>query len=99
MTKDHLRFCLKRPDKALHARQLRLTVMIDDRVDVLQHLEGIVGQRLLFGEQSRPAPAWAIAVADWAAVRAWAAAASDTGVTTGSVTGDTGTPTTAAAST
>lgn len=56
MTKDHLRFCLKRPDKALHARQLRLTAMIDDRVDVLQHLEGIVGQRLLFGEQSRPAP-------------------------------------------
>ena len=55
MTKDHLRFCLKRPDKALHARQLRLTVMIDDRVDVLQHLEGFVGQRLLFGEQSRRA--------------------------------------------
>ena len=75
MPREHLRFCLKRPDKALHARQLRLTAMIDDRVDVLQHLDGIVGQRLLFGEQSRPAPGWAITVADWAAVRAWAAAA------------------------
>ena len=74
MDRTHLRFCLRRPDKALHARQLRLTAMIDDRVDVLVHLEGIVAQRLLFGEQDRPAPAWAIEVADWAAVRAWAAA-------------------------
>jgi hypothetical protein len=73
MPREHLRFCLRRPDKALHAKQLRLTAMIDDRVDVLVHLDGIVGQRLLFGEQSRPAPGWAIPVADWAAVRAWAA--------------------------
>jgi hypothetical protein len=75
MRRDHLRFCLRRPDKAVHARELRLTAMIDDRVDVLTHLAGIVPQRLLFGEQDRPAPAWAIAVGDWTAVRAWAAAA------------------------
>ncbi len=75
MPPDHLRFCLRRPDKAVHARELGLTVMIDDRVDVLDHLAGIVPQRLLFGEQDRPAPAWAIPVRDWAAVRAWAAAA------------------------
>lgn len=72
MPPAHLRFCLRRPDKALHARQLRLTAMIDDRVDVLTHLEGIVEHRLLFGEQDRPAPGWAVPVRDWAAVRAWA---------------------------
>lgn len=73
MDRSHLRFCLKRPDKALHARQLRLTAMIDDRVDVLAHLEGIVRERLLFGEQERPAPGWATHLRDWAAVGAWAA--------------------------
>lgn len=72
MDRRHLRFCLHRPDKALHARQLRLTVMIDDRVDVLSHLTGIVEHRLLFGEQDRPAPPWAHHVRDWPAVRAWA---------------------------
>lgn len=73
MDRRHLRFCLRRPEKALHARELRLTAMIDDRVDVLTHLAGIVEHRLLFGEQDRPAPAWATSVRDWAAVRAWAA--------------------------
>jgi hypothetical protein len=47
--------------------------MIDDRADVLVHLDGIVQDRLLFGEQDRPAPAWATPVRDWAAVREWAA--------------------------
>lgn len=72
MDRGHLRFCLRRPDKAVHARQLRLTVMIDDRVDVLAHLDGLVGERLLFGEQDRQAPAWATRVLDWADVAAWA---------------------------
>ena len=72
MHRSHLRFCLKRPEKAVHARELRLTAMIDDRVDVLVHLDGIVRDRLLFGEQDRPAPAWATPVLDWAAVGAWA---------------------------
>jgi hypothetical protein len=73
MDRGHLRFCLTRPEKAVHARELRLTAMIDDRVDVLAHLQGLVADRLLFGEQSEPAPAWATHVIDWAAVQAWAA--------------------------
>ncbi len=73
MPRSHLRFCLKRPQKALHARELHLTAMIDDRVDVLVHLDGIVRDRLLFGEQDRAAPAWATPVLDWAGVGAWAA--------------------------
>ncbi len=72
MDRGHLRFCLKRPEKARHARELGLTAMIDDRVDVLVHLDGLVRDRLLFGEQDRPAPGWATPVIDWAAVGRWA---------------------------
>jgi hypothetical protein len=56
----------------VHARELRLTTMIDDRVDVLVHLAGVVDERLLFGEQDRPAPGWATHVRTWADVGAWA---------------------------
>ncbi|MCY1004314.1 hypothetical protein OV079_01780 [Nannocystis pusilla] len=73
MDPSHLRFCLARPDKAVHARKLRLTVMIDDRLDVLEHLRGLVEHKLLFGEQKRPAPPWTTPVLDWAAVHEWAA--------------------------
>ncbi|HWO24359.1 MAG TPA: hypothetical protein VNO30_36695 [Kofleriaceae bacterium] len=38
---DHLRFCLKRPQKADHCRELAITHFIDDRVDVLEHLRGL----------------------------------------------------------
>jgi hypothetical protein len=51
---DNLRFCLERPQKALHCRELGLTHFIDDRADVLEHLEGIVPNRYLFGPQPVP---------------------------------------------
>ena len=51
---DHLRFCLQRPQKADHARQLQLTHFIDDRLDVLTALRGLVPSLLLFGPQRRP---------------------------------------------
>lgn len=50
----NLRFCLQRPQKADHCRDLRITHFIDDRTDVLRHLEGIVPNRYLFGPQSKP---------------------------------------------
>lgn len=65
---SHLRFCLKRPEKADHARELRLDVMIDDRRDVLQVMRGLVPRLLLFGEQESPPPAWTEHAADWPAV-------------------------------
>lgn len=71
MDPGNLRFCLRRPDKAIHARELGLDVMIDDRVDVLEHLRGLVPTLLLFGEQRAPAPVWTAHVADWPAVAAW----------------------------
>jgi hypothetical protein len=50
---------------------LRLTHFIDDRTDVLHHLEGLVPHRYLFGPQRKPVtveglvllPAWKDAAA------------------------------------
>jgi hypothetical protein len=50
----NLRFCLQRPQKADHCRELRITHFIDDRSDVLRHLEGVVPNRYLFGPQRKP---------------------------------------------
>ncbi|QSI33649.1 hypothetical protein GNX71_30425 [Variovorax sp. RKNM96] len=67
----NLRFCLQRPQKADHCRELGITHFIDDRSDVLRHLEGIVPHRYLFGPQGKPVtvaglvllPAWKDAAA------------------------------------
>lgn len=66
----NLRFCLERRDKAIHCRQNRLTHFIDDRLDVLAHLRGLVPNLYLFGPQ-RPGtavPGHVVHVADWRAV-------------------------------
>lgn len=66
---DHVRFCLERSEKAIHARELGLTVFIDDRLDVLQHLRGIVPRLVWFGEDAVEAPGWVVPAREWAAVR------------------------------
>lgn len=48
----NLRFCLERREKAVHCRDLCVTHFVDDRMDVLDHLRGIVGRRYLFGPQT-----------------------------------------------
>jgi hypothetical protein len=53
---DHLHFCRERPQKALICQKLRITCFVDDRVDVLQAMRGIVPHRLLFGASSAPSP-------------------------------------------
>jgi hypothetical protein len=65
---DHVRFCRRRPDKAVHCRSLRIDAFVDDRADVLRHLDGVVALRLLFGPQpsGRVAPAGSWPVRDWA---------------------------------
>ena len=67
LPRDHLRFCLKRPEKASHCRQLKISHFIDDRLDVLEHLRGPVGHLYLFGEQPGVTvpPGWVTPVADW----------------------------------
>ena len=65
MTADRVRFCRARADKRTHAVELGLTHFIDDRVDVLTHLRGVVPSLYLFGAQSEPGPSWATHVRDW----------------------------------
>jgi hypothetical protein len=62
---------LERRDKAKHARDLRLTHFIDDRLDVLQHLRGIVPELYLFGYQRTGTivPRWVMHLASWPDVR------------------------------
>jgi hypothetical protein len=62
---ENLRFCKERPQKADHARQLGLTHFIDDRVDVLQALDGLCANRFLFGPQKHPAPRGLVPVEGW----------------------------------
>jgi hypothetical protein len=66
----HLHFCRKRHEKAIPCQRLGVGAFVDDRPDVLRHLEAIVPLRLLFGPQprGRTAPPGAIEARDWAAV-------------------------------
>jgi hypothetical protein len=67
---ENLRFCLERPQKADHCSELGITHFIDDRLDVLRCLDGVVQHRYLFGpqkEQGAPRgivlmPAWSDAL-------------------------------------
>lgn len=69
MAAGNVRFCRRREDKRIHASELRLTHFIDDRVDVLTHLHGLVPHLYLFGVQTQATPPWATHAADWLAVR------------------------------
>ncbi|WP_200932630.1 hypothetical protein [Pseudorhodoferax sp. Leaf267] len=51
--RENVRFCLERRDKATHCAELGLTHFVDDREDVLRHMEGVVQHRYLFGPQDR----------------------------------------------
>jgi hypothetical protein len=68
LRRDRVRFCRRREDKRAHAIELGLTHFIDDRVDVLIHLRGVVSDLLLFGAQTAAIPTWVRPVRDWPAV-------------------------------
>jgi len=72
MRQDRLRFCLKRPEKRGHCADIGATHFIDDRLDVLENLTGLVSRLYWFGHQKSGAvaPAWAQPVLDWSAARA-----------------------------
>jgi hypothetical protein len=65
---DNIRFCLKRPDKAIHCADLGITHFVDDKLDVHQALRGVVAYRYLFGPQRTPPPAWVRHTLTWTAV-------------------------------
>lgn len=66
---DHVRFCRARADKAIHCRELAITDFVDDRLDVLEALRGVVARRYLFGPQRQPVPPEVTHAPDWPAVR------------------------------
>jgi len=71
LSRENLRFCLKRHDKAPICKKLGIDNFIDDRLDVLLPMQGHVRRLLLFGEQapSLRIPHWAQSVANWREVR------------------------------
>jgi hypothetical protein len=64
---DHVRFCLRREDKAIHCAELGITHFVDDRPDVHVALRGVVPNRYLFGPRRPGArtPPGVTATADW----------------------------------
>ena len=64
---SNVRFCRERPQKAGICAELGITHFIDDRLDVLEPMRGIVRWRYLFGPQRHPpAPeAEVVAVDGW----------------------------------
>ena len=64
---SHVRFCLKRQEKAQPCEQLKINYFIDDRLDVLNFIKHCVRKRYLFGEQpsNQSIPPWVNHVIDW----------------------------------
>lgn len=80
----NVRFCLKRPEKAIHCRELGITHFIDDRADVLEPMAGIVPYRYLFGPQRGRTPTGMHHVMTWCdAMKAIAPQIDDHGPWTG----------------
>ena len=50
----HVRFCKDRKDKAPICAELGVDIFVDDRLDVLQHMAGVVPHRLHFLSSSSP---------------------------------------------
>ena len=65
LDKNKVRFCLERPQKAGICKQLKITHFIDDRLDVLEPMKGVVENLYLFGEQEIQSPNWVEKVQDW----------------------------------
>jgi len=61
----NVRFCLRRPEKAVHCRELGLTHFIDDCTDVLDAMASVVPNRFLFGPQRAQARPGMQPVATW----------------------------------
>ncbi len=64
---EHLRFCRERHEKAGICKELGIQHFVDDRLDVLAPMRGLVQGLYLFGEQSETAPDWVTAVPNWPA--------------------------------
>jgi hypothetical protein len=61
----HVRFCLRRADKAIHCAELGITHFVDDTLEVHEALRGLVPHLYLFGPQAAPPP-WTVPTPTWA---------------------------------
>ncbi|WP_344836742.1 hypothetical protein [Actinocorallia longicatena] len=68
ISRDRIRYCRLREEKALHCAELGITHMIDDRMDVHRAIRDIVPNRYLFGPQEEPGPDWVTPALTWADV-------------------------------
>lgn len=69
LPRRNVRFCRKRSDKVLHCAELKITHMVDDRLDVHRALRGVVPHLYLFGPQRGAAPGWVRHVPTWTDAR------------------------------
>jgi hypothetical protein len=67
LPRSNVRFCRERADKATHCRELGVTHMIDDRLDVHAAIRDVVPHLYLFGPQDSEIPDWVVHVPDWPA--------------------------------
>lgn len=65
---ENLVFVRERKDKAREAVRLDLTHFVDDRLDVLHHLAGLVPELFVYGEQAARAPTGVTPCPSWAVV-------------------------------
>ncbi len=67
MDETHIRFCRERTDKEPICRDLGITHFVDDRVHIMQILQGTVANLYLFGDKegNRSAREWITLVDDW----------------------------------
>ena len=63
--RENVRFCRRRPDKAIHCAELGITHFVDDKLEVHAALRGVVEHLYLFGPQTEPVPAWVTHTATW----------------------------------
>jgi hypothetical protein len=65
LARDHVRFCLTRPDKRVHCEQLALTHFIDDHPEVHAAIRGTVAHQYFFGPQRQPVPGYGEHAPTW----------------------------------
>jgi hypothetical protein len=67
---DHVRFVRRRAEKAAVCSELGITHFVDDRVEVLEFLVGVVPYRYLFGPQDGTVSSSMVPVATWSIAEA-----------------------------
>jgi hypothetical protein len=66
LPRDHVRFCLTRPEKRGHCQELGLTHFVDDHPEVHNAIRGTVDHQYFFGPQADPVPGYGVQATSWA---------------------------------